>query len=260
MGKGLSRIGRVKGGEPLSNLGLRDASAPHLVSGVARDGESAAEIYRVLSLPQSAGSVISHPLRFSRRALLQLGAAGVALRAVVRSRVAGAQGPPLPDSVLPRAAWGAAPAGAGMRLHRIERITVHHTGPPAWYGTTPATAYLRVIQAFHTGPERRWPDIAYHLLIDLDGIVWEGRPLAFAGDSATEYDPTGHALVAVLGDYDLQRPNASQLDALAACVAWLREAYALADAPVRGHRDYAATACPGAFLVPLLGSLQTRAG
>src|SRR5262249_33590397 len=153
MGKRLSRIGCVKGSEALSNLGLRDAAAAHLVAGVARDGESA-EIHRALSLPPSARSVVSHPLRFSRRALLLLGAAGVARPAAGRGRIAGAQEPPLPDFVLPRAAWDAAPPGVGMRPHRIERITVHHTGPPAWYGAPPAPAYLRVIQAFHTGPER----------------------------------------------------------------------------------------------------------
>ena len=155
-----------------------------------------------------------------------------------------------------RSAWGAAPAASGMRPQVVERVTVHHTGPPAWYGNPPAAAYLRAIQAFHQGPERGWPDIAYHLLIDLDGVVWEGRSLEFAGDSATSYDPWGHALVAVLGDYDQQSPNQAQVDALAATIRGLLTTYNLSPDVVAGHRDYAATACPGMWLYALLPRLK----
>ncbi len=145
----------------------------------------------------------------------------------------------------PRAAWDAAPPRDGLRPHVIDRVTLHHTGPPAWWGAPAAPEYLRIIQSFHQGPERGWPDIAYHLLIDLDGVVWEGRPLAFAGDTATDYDPAGHALVAVLGDYDVQQPNAAQLAALRATVQALQVRYDLPPEAVGRHRDYAATACPG---------------
>jgi hypothetical protein len=106
------------------------------------------------------------------------------------------------------------------------------------------------------GPERRWPDIAYHLLIDLDGIVWEGRSLAVAGDTATGYDPAGHALIAVLGDYTLQHPNVAQEDAVAVTARWLIDSYGLAAETLRGHRDYAATACPGDHLAALLDDIR----
>jgi hypothetical protein len=162
---------------------------------------------------------------------------------------------PLPDFVYPREAWGATAPGTGMRRHVIERVTLHHTGPPQWWGTPDAPAYLRAIQGFHTGPERRWPDIAYHLLVDLDGGVWAGRPIAFAGDSATAYDPAGHALVAVLGDYDVQTPNADQINALRATVRWLLETFGLGTHTLAGHRDYAATACPSRNLHLLLADL-----
>ena len=143
-----------------------------------------------------------------------------------------------------------------MRPHAIERVTLHHTGPPAWYGTPPAPTYLRQIQAFHTGPERGWPDIAYHLLVDLDGVVWEGRPLEFAGDTATAYDPAGHALIAVLGDYDAQTPNEAQAGAVMETVHRLLATYALEAGVLGGHRDYAATACPGRALYTLLDEVR----
>ena len=164
----------------------------------------------------------------------------------------------LPPLIFPRHAWKAESPGRGMRSHQIEHVTVHHTGPPPWYGSPAAPAYLRQIQAFHTGGERGWPDIAYHLLIDLAGGVWEGRPLGFAGDSATAYDPAGHALIAVLGDYDVQAPNTAQIDALATTTRWLLEAYSLDAEAIGGHRDLAATACPGRNLYAVLGELTAR--
>jgi hypothetical protein len=162
----------------------------------------------------------------------------------------------LPWFALPREAWDAAPPGPGLKRHTIERITLHHTGPPPWFGLPPAAAYLRAIQAFHQGPERRWPDIAYHLLIDLDGVVWQGRALDFAGDTATDYDPTGHALIAVLGDYDEQVPSEAQVGAVTALVEWLMERFRLTAEALGGHHDYARTACPGRNLYALLDPLR----
>jgi len=194
--------------------------------------------------------------RPSRRGVLR--GLGVALAgALVRTPTMAARGTVWqPEFVHTREAWAAAPAGARMRPHQVERVTLHHTGPPAWEGMPSAAVYLRGIQAFHMGPERRWPDIAYHLLIDLDGVVWEGRSLAFAGDTATAYDPSGHALVAVLGDYDRQRPTVAQVDAIVQTVRRLLEAYGLDAAVVGGHRDYAATACPGGNLYGLLPEIR----
>ncbi len=202
---------------------------------------------------------------FSRRRLLdRCGRAGIvgALAALVApaTRASGVSALDdtlaLPPFVHARAEWGATPPTRPMRLHDIDRVTVHHTGPPRWDGQPATDAYLRAIQAFHTGPERGWPDIAYHLLIDLDGGVWAGRPPRFAGDTATAYDPAGHALVAVLGDYEAQTPTAAQARALSDTVRWLLEAHALNPAALGGHRDYAATLCPGRTLYPLVISAR----
>lgn len=165
----------------------------------------------------------------------------------------------LPAVVRRRESWGAASTRGDLRRHAIERVTLHHTGPPPWFGAPPSATYLRQIQAFHQGPERRWPDIAYHLLIDLDGTVWEGRPLDAIGDTATAYDPTGHALVALLGDYDVQQVNEAQRSALVESVRWLVNRFAVDPTSVAAHRDYASTACPGRNLYVLLPEIQSFA-
>jgi len=44
--------------------------------------------------------------------------------------------------------------------------------------------------------------------------VYEGRKLDYAGDANTEYDPKGHALIEVVGNFEEVQPNQSQLDAV----------------------------------------------
>lgn len=198
-----------------------------------------------------------------RRQLARLSALAAAALTIrppeqAAARATGAsESPPLAEFIMSRWAWAAPPADAGMRPHTVARVTIHHTGPPAWHGVPAAAGLLRAIHAFHTGPERRWPDIAYHLLIDLDGVIWEGRPLAVAGDTATAYDPTGHALIALLGDYDGQTPNDAQVAQLSRTIRWLNETYGLDPATLGGHRDYAATACPGRHLAALIDALRS---
>lgn len=115
---------------------------------------------------------------------------------------------------------------------------------------------MRSVQRFHQG-DRGWEDIAYHLLVDREGNVFEGRPIEAVGDTATSYDPTGHFLPCLLGDYDRQEPTAAQLVSLVGLLTWASEAYSVLPESLGGHRDYAATACPGASVYRLIedGSL-----
>ena len=73
-------------------------------------------------------------------------------------------------------------------------------------------------------------------------------PLEFVGDTATEYDPTGHALITVMGNYEIQEINEAQLAAVVDLASWLCYEYSIPPWLIKGHRDYAATACPGANL------------
>jgi hypothetical protein len=142
------------------------------------------------------------------------------------------------------------PTGA-MRPHTVERITVHHT---ATQMTAAPDAQLRAIQGFHQGPERGWPDIAYHYFVDANGVTWAARDTAFEGDSATDYDLAGHLHIAVLGNFEHEPPPAAQLDGLRAAIAQLGSDFRLPRRAVASHRDFADTACPGAALYQLIGS------
>jgi hypothetical protein len=142
--------------------------------------------------------------------------------------------------VITRAEWGSMEITEGYTPHTLERITIHHDGAE-FYGDP--VARMRSLQS--GSRNRGWVDIPYHFLIDLDGKIYEGRPLQFAGDTATEYDPTGHALITVMGNYEVQEINEAQLNAVVDLAAWLCYEYSIPPELIKGHRDYAATACPG---------------
>ena len=146
--------------------------------------------------------------------------------------------------LVPRSAWAATPATAPFEAHTIDHVTIHHTAISQDDRAT--SVRLRAYQRYHQ--QQGWPDIAYHLLIGADGLVYEGRTLEARGDSATGYDTTGHLLVAVDGDFSEEVPARAQFEALLDTLAWASETYALDPREIRGHSAHAATACPGDHL------------
>ena len=158
-----------------------------------------------------------------------------------------AQGPPQKPQVITRAEWGSVDVTEGYVPHTLERITIHHDGSEFYGG---AVARMRSLQS--GSRNRGWADIPYHFLIDQEGKIYEGRPLQFVGDTATEYDPTGHALITVMGNYNVQEINQAQLNAVIDLAAWLWYEYSIPPELIKGHRDYAATSCPGTSLYAYL--------
>ena len=96
-----------------------------------------------------------------------------------------------------------------MVEHLVERLTIHHTGV-ALGADQEAPSRLRAHQAFHQA-DRGWPDLAYHFSIDQTGNVYEGRSPEFRGDTATSYDPTGHLLVVLEGNFDVEDTDSSDV-------------------------------------------------
>src|SRR3954467_7026796 len=99
--------------------------------------------------------------------------------------------------IVPVAAWGGTAADPALaRQQRITHITLHHQGEPFKPGTDPQ-AYLRKLQSWSRST-KHWADIPYHYIIDLDGRIYAGRDIDYAGDTNTEFDPMGHALIEVV--------------------------------------------------------------
>lgn len=156
--------------------------------------------------------------------------------------------------VVAREAWGEDP-GTGFRQHRLDRITIHHTAAEAnadTSGAERARSHLRRHRSLG------WRDIAYHHLVDRKGVIYEGRPLDAVGDTATGYDPAGHYLLCLEGDFDTQEPSDQQLDALVRLVAAVADAFGLDPATIKGHGDHARTTCPGAAVTARLDDIRAR--
>lgn len=141
--------------------------------------------------------------------------------------------------------WGGTPANEALaRQHEIRHITLHHQGLAFPRGKDPQQ-YLRDLQSW-SRTTKLWIDVPYHYVIDLDGLIYEGRDIRFAGDTNTSYDPAGHALIEVVGNFEEVEPNSAQLDAVISLMTLLATRHGVAVENIRGHRDVApGTECPG---------------
>jgi hypothetical protein len=146
--------------------------------------------------------------------------------------------------IVPREGWKAKPPQSAYIPQKQLHITLHHTAIKFSEKQDP-TAQLRSIQAFHMGKDLKWPDIAYHYLIDWKGVIYKGRPDDARGDTMTDYDLQDHVLACMLGNFEEQQPTAGHLEAMTDVVAFLVQKYNVPDANIRTHRDLANTACPG---------------
>ncbi|WP_343571238.1 N-acetylmuramoyl-L-alanine amidase [Mycobacterium sp.] len=154
--------------------------------------------------------------------------------------------------LLCREAWGARPARPGGKRHTITRMTLHHEAVLLGDNRN-APGRLRKDQLYHQD-QKGWIDIAYHVGVDRNGNLYELRSTELAGDTATDYDTTGHFLVLCEGDFDKEAVSEAQLQGTALAFAWAAQNFHLKTDTLAGHRDFAQTSCPGANLYSHLSS------
>lgn len=164
-------------------------------------------------------------------------------------------------SLPPHIANATTAGGADLRLripHRITHVTLHHTGDaqPLRPEDDPVRR-LRGLQSWGAR-DRNWWDVPYHFLMDLEGKIYEGRDYHYMGETNTAYDPGGHFLISIIGNYERQEPTAAQLESIAALMAWAFKEFDLPLDRLGGHYNYATTTCPGKHLRKYLedGSLR----
>lgn len=154
-------------------------------------------------------------------------------------------------SLPPQVAASETAGGPNLRLripHRITHVTLHHTGDaqPLRPQDDPA-AKLRGLQSWGAS-DRNWWDVPYHYLLDLEGRIYEGRDYHFMGETNTTYDPGGHFLISVIGNYEQQEATPAQLASIADMMAWAIREFDLPLDRIGGHYNYASTGCPGRHL------------
>lgn len=169
----------------------------------------------------------------------------------------------LRPSILSRKDWNVnKPAGKAAK-HKPRFLTIHHTGTPQKSDLS-IVQKMRGLQNFSQNEGKlasgkskpAWFDVPYHYYIAANGTIAEGRQIKYVGDTNTEYDPTGHALVVLEGTFNTEQPTAKQLESLQKMIAWLARRYKIPAAAIKGHNDYAKTACPGENLKKLFPELR----
>jgi hypothetical protein len=178
-----------------------------------------------------------------------------------------------------------------VEFYPVQKITVHHTASYTPWGEDEAAELVRTIYHEHA-VEQSFGDIGYHLLIDPDGIVYEGRhsggtsfpiydihpsqasrpPRAVVGGHTFQYN-VGNIGIAMLGDMDAGGCTDAAWWSLELVIAMIaantgitadgKSVYSnpvtqvSADVPnICGHRHYAQTDCPGGAMMGWMKDLR----
>jgi len=207
--------------------------------------------------------------------LLAFGIGWLLYRFVIAETVSLKDSPPPMPMIVSRAEWGArslnleAPEEFGVfdadtnpegvlyypdnLTEVLNTIVIHHS----------ATVYStpNEIQDLHMDG-RGFADVAYHYLIDSDGIIYEGREINIRGAHVQGFN-TGSVGIVLLGNFNEQQPSQAQLSSLRVLVDYLRYTYEIRY--LAGHKDYPnqspdGTECPGDNLYPLLPEIARSLG
>lgn len=143
--------------------------------------------------------------------------------------------------MITRKQWGAKPA-ARVKVDPARRtgVVIHHTVTSTGASQDQVEAILRRIDAQHRS--QGWAGIGYNLCVDYAGRIYEGRGLDYKG-AHTENNNTANYGIAYIGDGRKRLPAAA-LHGLRSAVRRC-EVHSRRNLPVRGHRDFKPTECPG---------------
>lgn len=152
----------------------------------------------------------------------------------------------------------------------VELIAVHHTAVKVDGDKRSGAERVRALYQYHA-QNRGWGDLGYHYLIDEDGQIYEGK-------SGGKYVVAGHAYcnnigtvgVALLGNFEEEKPTQEQLQALQWLIVQLADEYDIdldrtvtfhgkRQHPVVGHRDLLSTECPGFYVYGALAHIRSNA-
>jgi hypothetical protein len=175
-----------------------------------------------------------------------------------------------------RAQWGANERmrdASSLHYFEVHAGFVHHTVNANNYTRDEVPGILRSIYAYHT-QTRGWSDIGYNFLVDRFGRSWEGRyggvDRPVVGAHTLGYNAYAFAMSAI-GNFETAQPSSAMLQAYGKLFAWKLSLHGIDAAStsqsvggdrfqaINGHRDAAATACPGRYLYAKIRTIRTLA-
>ncbi|MDO8649656.1 MAG: N-acetylmuramoyl-L-alanine amidase [Candidatus Peregrinibacteria bacterium] len=149
----------------------------------------------------------------------------------------------------------------------VRLLVVHHTAMKVSDETRSGLERIRALYQFHAN-SRGWGDIGYHYIIDEEGQIYEGR-------AGGDYVVGGHVYcsnvgtvgVALMGNFDLEKPTQEQVHSLQWLLDTLAKQYDIDTTekvtfhgksmpPIVGHRALVSTDCPGYYVWETLSQLR----
>jgi len=147
-------------------------------------------------------------------------------------------------NIIQRQDWGWVKINSKYLTQEPYAITIHHGGVVVDEEIS-SLKHIQNLQQW-SRVSKHWIDIPYHYIIDPKGLIYETRPVNIAGDTNTEYDPTGHILVELMGNFEVQEVTKLQINSLIQLTKFLAEQYKISSEKIKTHRDYSTqTVCPG---------------
>lgn len=146
-------------------------------------------------------------------------------------------------------------------------VTVADNPPAGWVPTVPARQWKWIVihhsstaaggaKAFDQGHrDKGWDELGYDFVIGNGSYTGDGqvevgprwikqKTGAHASTPDHKYNEYGIG-ICLVGDFEITRPSARQMESLAKLVAFLQKRYNIPADRVIGHRDTKSTDCPG---------------
>lgn len=151
----------------------------------------------------------------------------------------------------------------------IKLIAVHHTAVQVNGDARSGVERIRALYQYHA-VNRGWGDIGYHYLIDEEGQIYEGKAGGkFVVGGHAYCNNVGTLGVALLGNFEVEKPTQDQLKALQWLLNDLAEEYDIDPAgtvkhhgktlpTIVGHRDLLSTDCPGYYVYGAMAQVRTH--
>ena len=135
------------------------------------------------------------------------------------------------------------------KVENIKYIIIHHSA------TSRDQTTFEAIKANHIN--RGWGDIGYNWVITADGVLREGRPQnqigAHCRADGMNYKSLG---ICLTGNFQTEQPTEKQLETLKGIIEQLRGIYKIPVENILGHKEVAATACPGSHLMTFIKTIR----
>lgn len=151
---------------------------------------------------------------------------------------------PKPFLKMSRSQFASAVSNFRWRPAKAE-VHVHHTWRPN-HAQYQGERSIVAMWEFHTR-ERGFSDIAQHISIAPDGVIWTGRDWNASPASALNHNHAGVFMFETIGDFDVGKDplTGEQLQKVLFVTAIIAQKFGVLDSKIRFHNEMSSKSCPG---------------